>query len=115
MGSAIITIPVADLSVNKTVDDLTPNESDPVVFTLVATNSGPDSAQSVEVLDLLPSGVTYGSDNGGGAYDPVSGIWDIGSFAPGAKRQIRSPSLRSASNTMLPAMETTMVDPAPMV
>ena len=57
----------SDLSITKSVNNSTPSIGDPIVFTLTVTNSGPDIASGVAVLDEVPSG--YGSitniSNGG--------------------------------------------------
>ncbi|MFM8272026.1 MAG: SdrD B-like domain-containing protein [Gemmata sp.] len=74
-------VPVADLSLTKTADNNTPFVGDNVVFTVTVTNDGPSGATGVTVTDLLPSGLQYVSDNGGGAYDPATGIWTVGSIA----------------------------------
>ena len=50
----------ADLSLLKTVSDGTPNVGDVVTFTLSVTNDGPDTANNVEVTDIVPTGYTYG-------------------------------------------------------
>jgi large repetitive protein len=42
-----------------------PSHNDLIVFTLTASNSGPDLATGVVVQDVLPAGFTYVSDNGG--------------------------------------------------
>lgn len=76
-------VPVIDLSLTKTIDKSPPLVSDNVRFTLTVANDGPSEATSVEVLDLLPSGYTYVSDDGGGAYDEVTGVWNVGSVASG--------------------------------
>lgn len=76
--------PLIDLSLTKTIDKSPPLVSDNVRFTLTVSNDGPSDATSVEVTDLLPSGYTYVSDNGGGAYDDISGVWDIGTVANGS-------------------------------
>ena len=73
---------VSDLSIVKTVDNSTPNVGDNVIFTLTVTNNGPSAATGVSVTDNLPSGYTYVSDNGSGAY--AGGIWTIGNLANGA-------------------------------
>lgn len=70
--------PLADLSLKKTVDNTKPLPFSQVVFTVKVTNSGPNPATGVEVTDLLPSGLSYESDDGQGAYNQASGIWTIG-------------------------------------
>ena len=50
---------VVDLSVIKSVDNLTPNMGDIVNFTLEVSNSGPDPAYNVVVDDIMPSGLTF--------------------------------------------------------
>ncbi|NDV17226.1 DUF11 domain-containing protein [Muricauda sp. TY007] len=72
-----------DLSLTKTIDKSPPLVSDNVRFTLTVTNDGPSEATSVEVTDLLPSGYTYVTDNGEGAYNEATGIWNVGSLASG--------------------------------
>jgi uncharacterized repeat protein (TIGR01451 family) len=71
----------ADLSITKTVDDDTPDPETPVTFTVTVSNGGPDTATGVVVKDLLPSGFTYVSDDGLGAYNSTTGIWTVGSIA----------------------------------
>jgi uncharacterized repeat protein (TIGR01451 family) len=75
--------PQADLSLTKAVDNPTPEIGTDIVFTLTLQNSGPDPATGVEVTDLLPGGYDYVSDDGGGAYDPTTGVWTVGSLASG--------------------------------
>ena len=78
-GAVTITpIEVVDLSLTKEINKAPPLVSDNVIFTITVFNAGPSDATSVEVTDLLPSGFTYSSDNGGGDYNNVSGIWDVG-------------------------------------
>ena len=75
----------ADLSLTKTASNQFPNIGANVIYTLQVANAGPLAATGVQVRDLLPSGVTYISDNSGGAYNPGSGVWTIsGSIASGA-------------------------------
>lgn len=77
-------IPQADLSITKTVNNTTPNVGAAVVFTVSATNNGPQNATNVTVSDLLPSGYNLVSFLASvGAYDSNTGIWTIGSLNNG--------------------------------
>ncbi|TDI87126.1 MAG: DUF11 domain-containing protein [Chloroflexi bacterium] len=73
----------SDLAVSKAVDNATPSEGDTITYTVTLTNKGPDDATSVVVTDQLPDGVSYLSDDGGGAYTPATGVWTVGSVANG--------------------------------
>ncbi|MFC6095439.1 hypothetical protein ACFPVY_02180 [Flavobacterium qiangtangense] len=72
---------VADISVTKIVNNMTPFGFDNVTFTLTVKNNGPDDAQSLLVADQLTSGYTYKGDNGSGSYNATTGIWTIGTLA----------------------------------
>ena len=74
----------SDLNIVKTVDNSSPNVGENVTFTLTVTNQGPNDATNVVVNDLLPSGYTYVSDNGGGAYVSATGVWTVGNIVNGA-------------------------------
>ena len=73
----------ADLELTKIVDNATPNVGDNVTFTLTLANNGPADATSIVVNDLLPSGLSYQSHNGGGAYSSTTGEWNVSSLASG--------------------------------
>jgi uncharacterized repeat protein (TIGR01451 family) len=76
--------PSADLALTKSVDNATPPAGGNVVFTLTVTNNGPNNATGVVVSDPLPAGLTYVSDDGGGAYDSSTGLWTVGAVANAA-------------------------------
>jgi uncharacterized repeat protein (TIGR01451 family) len=81
-ASATETPQRTDLAIVKTVSDSMPHVGDQITYTLVVANTGPDTATGVTVLDLLPTGVTFVSASAGqGAYDNVTGIWDVGTVA----------------------------------
>lgn len=79
-----------DLAITKGVSPANPSVGQNVTFTVTVTNNGPGAATGVVVSDPLPNGLTYVSDNGGGAYDPNSGLWTVGNLAvsAGASLQI---------------------------
>jgi uncharacterized repeat protein (TIGR01451 family) len=83
-ASAAITVQSADLYITKTVSTSTPSQGGSVVYTLTVGNSGPHNATGVIVSDILPAGLTYVSDNGGGAYNSGTGMWTVGSVAKNA-------------------------------
>ena len=82
------TLKYADLSLTKVFANGTPRIGGTAVFTLTVANEGPSDASGVEVVDLLPSGYAYISDDGGGAYTSGTGVWTIGNLANGASTSL---------------------------
>ncbi len=79
----------ADLSLAKTVDDATPREGDTVSYTVSVSNAGPGPATVVQVMDLLPGGVTFVSSiPAQGTYDALSGSWYVGTLTPGSSASL---------------------------
>ena len=79
---------LANLVTVKTLasGDSTPLEGDTVTFQIVVDNNGAALATNVSLTDLLPAGLTATANNGvasQGSYDPVTGIWTIGTIANG--------------------------------
>ena len=80
---AEITVASVDVGLGKSAAPAIPAVNSRVVYTLTATNFGPDEATGVEVADLLPAGVVYLSHVAGqGTYDGGTGIWSVGTLAP---------------------------------
>ena len=80
---------VADLVTVKTLlsGDSTPDEGDLVTFLIEVTNSGAAQATNIELMDLLPTGLTAAANNGTisqGTYSATTGLWEIGTLANGA-------------------------------
>ena len=70
---------IADLSVQKTVNQSVVNVGDQVVFTVIVRNNGPDDSANIDINDLLPAGVSYVSSTASqGAYTPGTGVWSAG-------------------------------------
>ncbi|MHA7131971.1 DUF7507 domain-containing protein [Algoriphagus namhaensis] len=78
----------ADLSIENSVDNQTPNAGDQVTVTLTVSNLGPDLATGVEASNQIASGFTYLSDNSGGSFNANTGIWDIGDLDPNDSKSI---------------------------
>ncbi len=87
-ASETITVSSSDLSVEKTVDNTSPIELSTIFYTITVTNNGPNNATNVSLEDNLPDGVSYISDDSGGAYNPGSGIWTLGDLADGAVKAL---------------------------
>jgi uncharacterized repeat protein (TIGR01451 family) len=100
-NSASVTVtprPTADLAITQSVDNATPNVGDQISFTLTLSNNGPGTATSVRAFDQLPAGLPSGSANPSqGSYNPVTGVWAVGSVPSGA-----SATLTIAATVYLP-------------
>ncbi|MGD8412967.1 MAG: DNRLRE domain-containing protein, partial [Candidatus Latescibacterota bacterium] len=79
------TVPEADLEVALSVNDTVPVAADTLMYTITIRNRGPDGANGVRLIDQLPAGLTYSSDEPGqGSYSPATGVWDVGTVLAGA-------------------------------
>ncbi len=84
-----VTPQVADLSLDKKVDNANPGVGETITFTLTLANAGPSTATGVSVRDVLPDGFTYvtGSMAGGSSRSDASAptlTWTVNSLASGA-------------------------------
>jgi uncharacterized repeat protein (TIGR01451 family) len=75
----------ADLSLSKSVSNATPALAETISYTLTLTNASgsPSTASGITVQDTLPAGVTFVSATGTGSYSNGTGVWTVGSLAPG--------------------------------
>ncbi|WP_415831444.1 gliding motility-associated C-terminal domain-containing protein, partial [Flavobacterium terrigena] len=68
----------SNLSITKTVDNMTPFVDDNIVFTVTVTNTGMGTYHNIVVSEPLQSGYAYVSSNASaGTYNPITGIWNI--------------------------------------
>lgn len=83
--SASETPQYADLDVDKVVSNDKPKLGETVTFTITLVNNGIDDATGVTIADKLPTGLSFVAANpaAGTSYDPVTGIWDVGTLANG--------------------------------
>ncbi|WP_435353597.1 SdrD B-like domain-containing protein [Emticicia sp. SJ17W-69] len=65
----ITPVTIADLSVNKTVSNSTPNQGDLITYYIDVKNGGPAIATNVEVNDIVPTGLQVVSATGGDLMD----------------------------------------------
>jgi len=72
----------ADLGIIKTVDNETPDLGEEVVWTILVTNDGPDTAENVVITDALPEGTTFVSSSNED-FDAVSGTLALGGLGAG--------------------------------
>lgn len=97
--AAALTVPVqvADLSVEKTLDNSTLN-TNTALFKVTVTNNGPGIATNVVLRDRLPTGYSYTSSNPQtGLYDPQTGEWKFNSLAVGASAVLEISSTLNAT------------------
>jgi uncharacterized repeat protein (TIGR01451 family) len=78
----------ADLVTVKSVNNANPQEGDTIVYTLTVTNNGAATATNVSLIDTLPAGVSFVSDDAGGNYVPGTGVWSIGTLLNGASASL---------------------------
>src|SRR5262249_40162187 len=76
---------VADLALSKQVSPTQQMEGFDVTYTFILHNNGPSPATNATVTDPFP-GVTVVGPNtpSQGTFDPSTGVWSVGTLAPGA-------------------------------
>ncbi|MFM8425115.1 MAG: hypothetical protein ACKOBL_08050, partial [Chloroflexota bacterium] len=71
------------ITISNSPSDSKPTVGSNIVFTISINNTDTTiSGTNVIVTALLPSGLTYISDDGGGAYNDVTGIWTLAGNLP---------------------------------
>ena len=93
--------PEADLEVIKLVSDANVYKGDLVNWTIIITNNGPDDAVNTKVIDKLPNGLIYVSDDSNGDYNPETGIWTVQKLANGESRTLIIQTLVNITNATI--------------
>jgi uncharacterized repeat protein (TIGR01451 family)/MYXO-CTERM domain-containing protein len=109
----------ADLSLSLQVDPSAADAGQPVTYTLVANNHGPDTATAATLIDLLPVGVTVQSSSGGtvGSDRVTWSLGDLPSGNPSASLglTVDSPTVVDCKQPIMDvaAVSSTTTDPDP--
>ncbi|WP_417443593.1 gliding motility-associated C-terminal domain-containing protein, partial [Joostella sp.] len=80
---SIESIPVSDITISKTVDNINPLVGDYIEFTIRVINSGETEFKDVVIDEVIASGFTYQQHSASeGNYIPSNGVWNIPSLMP---------------------------------
>ncbi|STC98341.1 DUF6923 family protein [Chryseobacterium carnipullorum] len=97
-----VTASESNLSVTKTVNNLTPPAGNTASFTITASNLGASNDTNVIVNDLLPSGYTYvNSTTSTGTYNNGTGVWNIGNLNAGASATLEVNAIVKSTGSYL--------------
>src|SRR5690606_22205869 len=109
--ASVTTIPIAvsaDLSLTKTVNNPLPLVGSGVIFEIIVTNDGPQTATGVVVTDLLPSGYSYVvATTTGGIYNSTIGEWSVGTLPAGTSESLLINAIVQPSGDYLNIAEVT--------
>lgn len=89
-GTATIRVNQADLSLGMSVANAFVWQGGAQSYTLTVTNSAAStvSATGITVRDTLPAGFSFSSATGTGSYNSSTGVWTVGTLAPGASASL---------------------------
>lgn len=79
----------ANLSLDKSVNDMSPNTGQDIVFTITVTNNGPEASTGSFVRDLLDPAFYYIGDDSNGDYNNTTGLWIVGPLDVGESLSIK--------------------------
>lgn len=101
----------ADLSLTKNLIGSPPGSGGTVSWRLTVINASnsTSSATGITVQDTLPAGFVFGSANGIGSFNSTTGVWTVGSLAPGRSAVI------TLTGTVSAAAGTTLTNTAEIV
>ena len=79
----------ADISLTLSPASTSPAVGSNIFIDVNLSNLGPASGTGVSVDFDLPTGLTFVSDDAGGAYNPATGVWTVGTIAAGSDPRLR--------------------------
>jgi uncharacterized repeat protein (TIGR01451 family) len=94
-ASVTLTPQQADLALTKTASTSITFVDEPITFSFVINNKGPNTATDVRVSDPFPAGLQYLSNAvpSQGTYDPTTGIWFVGTMPSGTSAALQVTAL----------------------
>ncbi|NKB24766.1 MAG: DUF11 domain-containing protein [Kiritimatiellae bacterium] len=99
----------ADLALTKTVNNSSPNINDTIVFSLILTNSGPNTANNIVVTDNLPLELSNTTSSTlQGSFDGTN--WSIPTLSTNAAAALTITGIAISANAFTNAAEVTAVD-----
>ena len=89
-GTATVRINQADLSLGMSVASTFAWQGASQSYTLTVSSSATSSvtATGIAVRDALPAGFGFTSATGNGSFDAATGVWTVGTLAPGASASL---------------------------
>ncbi len=114
-----IHVPESNVVLTKSASNSTPNVGDPFIYTITATNYGPDNADGLQVTDIIPFGLTYNGYTASQGTNYINNTWYIGTLPNGTTAWLNlnvTPNAivaeNNVTNTITKTSETTY-DPSP--
>jgi uncharacterized repeat protein (TIGR01451 family) len=83
-ASANVYTKLATVSVTNIASNGSLNVGDNGYFTVTVTNNGPDTVTNINITDRINGWIPDHATVSTGTYNPVTGVWNIPSLAPGA-------------------------------
>lgn len=106
--------PPIDLSLNKEVDNATPNIGDDITYTLTLANKGGSQRKAtwITVVDTPPSGLTFVSaiEPGGTSFNPATMTWSVPELNKGDSITLKITFSVDESGTWKNVAEVTAAD-----
>ncbi len=87
-AETITVVAQIDLDSGLALSDPAPFFGDTVTLAATITNQGIIGATGVAAMLVLPDGFAHVSDTAGGAYNPGTGLWNLGALGAGASASI---------------------------
>ena len=110
-ASVVVTPNVIDLVVSGEIDNEAPLVGDVVTITFDVKNLGPATATGIELMARLPRNVSViESGSTLGVYDPVTGLWTLGTLAPEQTETLTLQLRVDAAGIKLVTLQVTAAD-----